>query len=212
MIMKKLVFAIAALMTLGSLSLRAADSDVYDKIEKANAGKNNMQGHFDHARLIKASGKTVKMEGILYYTAPDKLGMHYTAPKGDKLVINGRNVFIHNAQYADGRLFDTKSNPIMAGLSGTLLNCIKGKVKQVAADNAATPVLKDDGKNYVITMTVDKKSSKGYSKIIVTYRKSDCVLVKMVTESDAGLVNTYTISDILTSVTNKPEVFAPRRG
>ncbi len=210
--MKKLFLALAAIFTLGSAGAFAADSDIYEKIEKANAGKTDVQGHFDHSRLIKASGKTVKMEGILYYSAPDKLGMHYTTPRGDKLVINGSRLFIHNAQFADGRLFDTKSNPVMAGLSGTLLNCIKGKVKQVSADNAAKAVLKDDGKNYVITMTVDKKSSRGYSKIVVNYRKSDCVLVKMVTESDAGVVNTYAISDVLTSVTNKPEVFAPRRG
>ena len=209
--MKKFIFALAALI-LGAFFASAADSDIYEKIEKANASKTNMQGHFDHTRLIKASGKTVKMEGILYFTAPDKLGMHYTTPRGDKLVINGRNVFIHNAQYADGRLFDTGSNPVIAGLSSTLLNCIKGKVKTVAAENDATLSLKDDGKNYVITATVAKKSSRGYSKITVTYRKSDCVLVKMVTESDAGIVNTYVISDILTSVTNKPEVFAPRRG
>lgn len=209
--MKKWFFAMAAAM-LGSLCAFAADADVYEKIEKANASKTNMQGHFDHTRLIKVSGKTVKMEGILYFTAPDKLGMHYTTPRGDKLVINGRNVFIHNAQYADGRLFDTASNPVIAGLSSTLLNCIKGKIRTVASENDATLSLKDDGKHYVITATVSKKSSRGYAKIIVMYRKSDCVLVKMVTESDAGVVNTYLISDILTSVTNKPEVFAPRRG
>ena len=210
--MRKLLFAIATCCILGTLSAAAADADVYAKIEKANASKTNMQGHFDHTRLIKASGKTVKMEGVLYFTAPDKLGMHYTTPRGDKLVINGRNVFLHNAQYADGRLFDTASNPIMAGLSATLLNCIKGKVQTVATDNDATLSLKDDGRNYVITATVNKKSARGYSKIIVTYRKSDCILVKMVTETDAGVVNTYDISDILTAVTNKPEVFAPRRG
>ena len=209
--MKKLFFALAAILTLGCCCAFAADSDVYDKIEKANAGKTAMQGHFDHSRLIKASGKTVKMEGILYYTAPDKLGMHYTTPRGDKLVINGRNLFLHNSQYADGRLFDTGSNPLMAGLSGTLLNCIKGKVRTVAADNDAALSLKDDGRNYIVSMTANKKSSRGYSKITITYRKKDCLLVKMVTESDAGVVNTYDVSDILTSVTNKPEVFAPRR-
>lgn len=209
--MRKWIFALTALLTLGVAGAAAADSDIYDKIEKTNAGKTNMQGHFDHTRLIKASGKTVKMEGILYYTAPDKLGMHYTTPAGDKLVINGRNLFLHNAQYADGRLFDTGSNPVMAGLSGTLLNCIKGKVRTVAADNDASFSLKDDGRNYVVTVSANKKSARGYSKITVTYRKSDCILVKMVTESDAGVVNTYDISDVLTAVTNRPEVFAPKR-
>ena len=209
--MKKVLFAIAFLLGIGSFGAVAADQDIYDKIEKANASKKDMQGHFDHTRFIKASGKTIKMEGILYFTATDKLGMHYTTPVGDKLVINGKNMFIRNSQMPDGRLFDTAANPVMAGLANTLLNCIRGRVRTVAADNAATLTLKDDGRNYVITGTSGKKNPRGYSKITVTYRKSDCILIKMVTENEAGITNTYDISDILTAVTNKPEVFAPKK-
>ena len=209
--MKKVLFAIAFLLGVCTFGAAASDQDVYDKIEKANASKKDMQGHFDHSRFIKASGKTVKMEGILYYSATDKLGMHYTTPVGDKLVINGRQLFIRNAQFADGRLFDTAANPVMGGLANTLLNCIRGRVKAVAADNDASLSLKDDGRHYVIAATVNKKNPRGYSKITVTYRKSDCILIKMVTETEAGITNTYDISDILTAVTNKPEVFVPKK-
>ena len=156
-------------------------------------------------RFLELAGERLKARSEAAVLEAKEAGLRYLA--GNHLVTT---VEAEEEQFF--RYYSIISDELALGLSGTLLNCIKGKVKQVAADNAATPVLKDDGKNYVITMTVDKKSSKGYSKIIVTYRKSDCVLVKMVTESDAGLVNTYTISDILTSVTNKPEVFAPRRG
>ena len=70
--MKKLISALAALAVLGLSNALAADSGTtLDKIEKACSAITSTQSHFDHNRTIKASGNTVKMEGILYYTAPD---------------------------------------------------------------------------------------------------------------------------------------------
>ena len=67
--------------------------------------------------------------------------------------------------------------------------------------------LMEAGGNYVVTLTARKKASKGYSKITLKYRKSDCLITGLSLEEFSGAVNTYVLSSLRTGETIPPAVF-----
>ena len=88
---------------------------------------------------------------------------------------------------------------------------MRGKVGDVAKANNASVSTSESGGNYVVTLTAKEKSVRGYSKIVLTYRKVDCVLVKMVMEEFTGVTNTYEMSDIVKDKPLGDSVFSTKR-
>ena len=155
-----------------------------------------IESKFTHTKQIKASGKTTDMAGTMTFVSPDKLTMNYTDPAGDFFIIDGKNVKInmggkkHNVNAEKVARVRTQTN--------TLLNCIKGNYEQAAIDNNTDTEIKEEGGNKIVTLTAKKKSPKGYARIVLTYGKADNMLHHMVLEEFGGVVNTYTLSDIVT--------------
>ena len=175
----------------------ASDEEILDKIEKANAALPAAQSHFDHSRFIKASGKTINMEGAMYFVPPEKLRMQYTTPATDLTLVNGKIMYLQRGS-GPANVFDTEKNQIMGVLRNSLLYSIRGKMRDVAKENDGTVTVTEEAKNYIVTVSAKKKAPRGYSRITVTFRKSDCLPVVMVMEEFSGTVNTYTMSDIIT--------------
>lgn len=178
-------------------ALAASDEEILDKIEKANAVLPAAQSHFDHSRFIKASGKTINMEGAMYFIPPEKLRMQYTTPATDLTLVNGRTMYIQRGS-GPANVFDTEKNQIMGVLRNSLLYSIRGKMRDVAKENDGNITVTEEAKNYVVTVSAKKKAPRGYSRITVTFRKNDCLPVVLVMEDFGGTVNTYTMSDIIT--------------
>lgn len=194
--MKKIFLAIISVVL--PLAASAASSDeILDKIEKANSLLPAAQSHFDHSRFIKASGKTINMEGAMYFIPPEKLRMQYTTPATDLTLVNGKTMYIQRGS-GPANVFDTEKNQIMGVLRNSLLYSIRGKMRDVAKENDGNITVTEEAKNYVVTVSAKKKAPRGYSRITVTFRKSDCLPVVLVMEDFGGTVNTYTMSDIIT--------------
>ena len=92
---------------------------------------------------------------------------------------------------------DTEKNAAVRGQRNTLMNCIAGNWKQAAADNNAETSVSEKGANKVVTLTAKKTGTRGYAKIVITYRKSDNLPVEMVMEDFNGTVTTYKMSNIV---------------
>ncbi len=150
---------------------------------------------YNHVRKITASGKTTDMSGTMSLVYPDHLTMNYTNPSGEYFIIDGSTVKIN----MNGRKInlDRTKNSRMRTQTNTLLNCIKGNYEQAALDNKTETEIKEEAGNKIVTLTAKKKSPRGYERIILTYGK-DNMLLKMVLEEFGGVVNTYTLSDIVT--------------
>ena len=56
------------------------------------AGAQNFEATFKQAKTLKITGKVIKSEGEITYTAPDQLAMMYTDPEGDYFIIDGPQV------------------------------------------------------------------------------------------------------------------------
>ena len=188
-----------------------ADNDaILSKIEAANASVMTVEAHFVQTRLLKASGKTMSSEGTFDYIAPDRLSMEYDSPSTDRLIING--IQLYNSRNGKATLFDTSKNQPMAAMSSTLLHCIQGKVKKVAEDNNALINIEETDGSFVITLCSRTQSTRGYTKIVLTFRKSDCVLTVLELQEAGGISTTYAMSSIRLGASVDPSVFTiPKR-
>ena len=174
--MKKLLTLIIAMMTFA-------------------ASAQKVECHFTESKFIKASGKTVEAEGNLKLTSADKLEMTYTNPAGDYFNIDGKTISFN--MRGKKSVVDTEKNAVMRTQRNTLMNCITGKWQQAATDNNAETSVTEKGANKVVTLTAKKAAARGYSKIVITYRKSDNLPVELVFEEFNGTVTTYKISNIV---------------
>jgi len=205
--MMRRLLSIAVLLAAAFLPAHA--DGILDKIAAANAKVASLQAHFDQDRFLKATGKTIPMTGVFYYSSPDRMSMVYSKPANELLVIDGTQFFMYRGGARN--LFDTSKNQMMKSLSDCLLGCVRGDVAAVAGANNAAVSATEAGESYVVTLSAKGKAARGYSKITLTYRKSDCVLTKMVMEEFSGVVNTYVMTDMVKDKALKDEVFSTKR-
>lgn len=159
------------------------------------ASAQTVSSHFTESRFIKATGKTVTSEGDLKLYSADKLDMTYTSPAGDYFKIDGKTMSMNIR--GKKSVVDTEKNAVMRAQRNTLMNCITGNWKQAAADNNAESSVAEKGANKVVTLSAKKAAPRGYSKIIITYRKSDNMPVELVFEEFNGTVTTYKMTNIV---------------
>ena len=202
--MKKTLTTLVLLLSAAAVVFAAGNPSL-EKIEKTGKELRSAESHFLHNRTIQASGKVIKMEGNLFYSADDRLAMRYTKPSTDLLVIDGTKFFLSRGGVSN--TFDTSKNPMMESLRSTLLDCVAGRVEKVASGNNADLAVKEDASSYIVTLTARQKAVRGYSRIVLTYRKSDCFLVKMRMEEFTGVTNTYIMDKIVKNPTVSSESF-----
>jgi len=159
------------------------------------ASAQKVEAHFTESKFIKASGKTIEAEGKLKLFSADKMELRYTKPAGDYFIIDGKTVSTNLR--GKKSVVDTEKNTAMRIFRNTLMNCVNCQWKQAATDNDAETSVAEKGANKVVTLSAKKTAPRGYSKIVITYRKSDNIPVELVFEEFNGTVTTYKISDIV---------------
>ncbi len=155
----------------------------------------NISCNFQQTKFIKASGKSFLSEGTLKFNkSSEKLEMNYSKPTGDYFVIDGKVMKLN----VNGKksVIDTEKNSTFRVQRNTLINCITGNYKQAATDNNADFTISEKGSNKVVTLKAKKVATKGYAKIVITYRKSDDLPVELILEEFNGTTTTYKMNNI----------------
>lgn len=176
------------------------------QIEKANAGITSIQGKFAQTKTIAANGKQIKSDGTLYINGAEQMAMHYNAPSTDLLVINGNRFYMIRGKKKNN--FNTEKNKAMRSLRNTLLYCVHGKPAQLATENNADIAVTQDGNATVVTLTSQKKTPRGYEKIILHYNTKNSLLTRMEMIEWGGNSTLYEMSGLQTDTTIDPEQFA----
>ena len=154
-----------------------------------------VETHFTESKFIKATGKTLEAEGTFKLFSTDKMEMRYSKPAGDYFLIDGKTVNMN--MRGKKSVVDTDKNAAIRSQRNTLMNCINGNWKQAATDNNAESSVAEKGANKIVTLSAKKAAPRGYSKIIITYRKSDNLITEMVLEEFNGNVTTIKLSNIV---------------
>lgn len=153
----------------------------------ALASAQQLESSFTQTRTIKASGKTVKSEGVVQFKAPDQLTMTYTDPQGEYLVISGP--MLRSNTQGKQLSVDTEKSPMFKNLRNTLLNCIMGDYETAASDNDADLSVSEKAGVKTVTMKARKAAPRGYSQIVMEYKKG--LPVRMVLEEFGGILTEY---------------------
>ncbi len=169
--MKKLLFILSLFVCIGM----HAQNDILSEIEKGNAAYNTIQGNFIQIKTLVAKGTKVQSEGLLYISGDQQMAQHYKAPSTDVLIINGNDFYMVRGKKKNK--FNTDKNKTMRGLRNTLLYCVHGMPKTLAAENGAeiTASKKTDG--YEVTLVSTKKPARGYAKIVLLYDLNTKLLI-----------------------------------
>ncbi|MBE6223276.1 MAG: outer membrane lipoprotein carrier protein LolA [Bacteroidales bacterium] len=157
-----------------------------------SAGAQNFEGTFKQAKTLKVSGKVIKSEGEITYTAPDQLAMLYTNPEGDYFIIDGPYVRMDMRGVAAD--VNTDTNKAVKPQRNAILYSIAGKYKDIATEMDAECVEsagKGGGKHVVLKMR--KPLPKSYTGMELDYDKNGRI-TRMVLDEAGGISTEYTIT------------------
>lgn len=145
---------------------------------------------FSQVKMMKVSGKTFDKTGHIIFDGNDHLSMTYTEPEGEYFIIEGNMVRIN----MDGKKADLDAEKVKTVelQRATLLNCLSGNWEQAAIDNNAETTISEENGLKTISIVANGKVPKGgYKSVVLTYRVSDGMMIKMVLEEAVGSINTY---------------------
>ncbi len=156
------------------------------------AGAQNFEATFKQAKTLKITGKVIKSEGEITYTAPDQLAMLYTNPEGDYFIIDGPYVRMD----LRGVALDVNStgNKLVEGQRNAILYSVAGKYEDIAKEMDASCTVtdgKNGGKHVVLKMR--KVLPKSYSGMELDYDKQGKIQ-RMVLEEAGGISTEYVIN------------------
>ncbi|MCQ2116277.1 MAG: outer-membrane lipoprotein carrier protein LolA [Bacteroidales bacterium] len=201
--MKKILSLVAGFFC--GISAFAADpSAILAKIENANAGYQTLTCKIDQIRTLPNKSQ-VNMACDFYFRNSDKLAMIYTEPATDRLIINGNSLYLNRGGKASK--FSLDKSAAVGSLATSLLNAITGHIQNVADANNADYTVVEDSKFYIVTVAAKQKAPKGYAKITLYYRKSDCLLETMKMEEFTRVTNVYKMNSFAKNVSVDDSVF-----
>jgi outer membrane lipoprotein-sorting protein len=155
------------------------------------AGAQDFEGTFKQAKTLKASGRVIKSEGTISFTAPDQLAMLYTDPDGDYFIIDGSSVRMDLRGVAAD--VDASTNKLVASQRNALLYSLAGKYEDVAKEmDADCTVSQKNGVKHV-AIKARKVLPKGYSGLELDYGK-DGQITRMVLEEFGGISTEYVLT------------------
>ena len=170
---------------------------ILTQIEKGNAAITSIEGKFAQTKIIAANGKEIKSEGTIYLSDSDKMAMHYDAPSTDLLIINENHFYMIRGKKKNN--FNTEKNKAMHSLRNTLLYCLHGQPALLAKENNAEIAVKQEGTSTIVTLTSQKKTPRGYEKIILHYNTQSHILARMEMVEWGGNSTIYEMSDLKTN-------------
>ncbi|GEM_PF-779833 len=208
--MKKILLTLFAAVMVFTIS--AQQQEAMNNILKLNAKVKNFEGTFSREVYLKATGNTTKSSGTLYFQGT-KLSMIYSDPKGEILVLDGTNF---TQAKPDGKVQtpNIEKLEMFHNLHYTLLYSMAGKISDVAKENEGKVTgFKDNGKQYVFTITKDKKRGL-ISQLVLTYDKKDGTLqsMKMVDKAGGYSLYTFTGAKKINTTIDAAKFVAPKKG
>lgn len=193
---KTIALSVIALM-LCTLMRAQENQTILTQIKKGNAAITSIEGKFAQTKIIAANGKEIKSEGTIYLSDSDKMAMHYDAPSTDLLIINGNRFYMIRGKKKNN--FNTEKNKAMRSLRNTLLYCLHGQPALLAKENNADIAVEQKGKNTIVTLTSQKKTPRGYEKIILHYNTQSSILTRMEMIEWGGNSTIYEMSNLKTN-------------
>ena len=180
----------AALMLLVCSTLFAAS--VPEKIKAIHKSGETMTTSFTETSVMPKLKKETQKNGTLVFTAPNDLKLEYQDPAGDYTLITADR-FETCREGKVQKLPCKNQQGQWAVFRSTLLLSFMGDVEAVAKLNEAKAEYKEEGGNYVCTLTADKAKQQGIAQLVLVYDKKTGKLTSLTVTKGNGNYTKYAV-------------------
>ena len=178
-------------------------------IKNAGSVTSDIICDFTQQRHTVVFNKVETLEGKLYFSATDRMSMHYTNPPTNLLVINSNQFYMASGKRKN--LFNLAQNATMRSLAHLLLNSMHGDVEAIATETGAKIEYTSDAQYHIFTLTKNKREIKGYRRVVLKYAKTDLLLHYMLLEEHFGNYNTYTLTNHTLQTPSPDKYLIPKK-
>jgi len=164
-----LVEAPASLFAQNGTPLGAAERQkVEAELTQAAVSMQSLQCRFVQEKTSSMLAEPTVAEGLMQYTAPDKLRWEYTSPYAFALVVDGE----HIVKEVDGKaeVIDSKSNRMYQGIVNIIMGSASGK--KLFDASVFDTELYDEGEQWCAVMTPKRRDMKRmFSQLVFHFDK-----------------------------------------
>lgn len=189
-----IIFILSAVLSLPLFSQSGGNPEQEFKIKLQKISNNNktIQCDFVQHKKVKNMTQIVQNKGLFYYDNSGLMAMHYTAPKGDKIIMNGERFIIVTS--GKKMSVDASSNPMMAQISYMMQACMSGDISKLGKGWSMNVEPIDNGYQVLLKPTV-KRIQKYIVSMTMCFRDYDLTLDKLRIDEASGGYTEYTFMD-----------------
>jgi outer membrane lipoprotein carrier protein len=110
------------------LAAQTGAESAYDRVAKAWKGTRTLEAHFEQKITNPLLGRTASSRGVFLQERPGKVSITFTQPAGDRIVGDGKTLWVYLPSSAPGRVLKLPGDAdgaIVADLLGQLLDTPK---------------------------------------------------------------------------------------
>ncbi|MBN1497977.1 MAG: outer membrane lipoprotein carrier protein LolA [Spirochaetes bacterium] len=179
-------------------------SDVVDDIKKNFGSIDSYQANF--SILTEKNGKTTRQTGTIKYKANNRLSIEFSQPYGQKIVSNGKTMWIYipSMNVVAEQDLDPESGIFTAGTRNGL-NWLFSKYHYRFASKEQPEVQNDGTKRYTLILK-QKESRSGYRKMKL-WANERYFIVRAQGETSTGKKVDITFTDLKTNISMPNGIF-----
>lgn len=198
MIKKILILCLILLQGITSSAMTPEQKKtVLNKISTAAAALPSMTCDFTQTKKVSLVKETMTSQGKMYYKKPDKLRWEYTSPYTYTFIFNGTKVSVKNSKKKS--VIDTQSNKVFKEVARIMMNTVTGKALNNPADFKTD--VAEGCSGWLVTLIPKRKDMKSmFNKIIITFRKTDCMVTEIQIYEKNGDSSTIKLKNVKSSV------------
>jgi outer membrane lipoprotein-sorting protein len=143
--------------------------DFRKKFTVAAAAVKDIKADFTQKKTLVALTETITSKGTLWFKQTDKVRMDYTTPFVYKMIINGDNMLVKDAQ-KETRM-SARSNKLLQQVNRIMIDCMQGSLLE--SKDFSNRVFENDS-YYLLELTPTSKNlQQFFSTIVITVEKKD---------------------------------------
>lgn len=115
----------ASISALSTLQAQPAAEVAYDRVARAWAATKTLQANFEQKITNPVLGRTASSKGVFHQQRPGKVSITFTDPAGDRIVGDGKSLWVYLPSSAPGQVLKLPADAdgaIVADLLGQLLD------------------------------------------------------------------------------------------
>ncbi|MDO8500718.1 MAG: outer membrane lipoprotein chaperone LolA [Gemmatimonadaceae bacterium] len=192
--MKTCIAAIIAIVAAGGVQAQSPDA-VMDRAVKAYSEMSSVRAEFRQTITNPLTGTTSTSRGVMLRKAPNLLSINFTDPRGDRLVADGKSVWVYLPSSAPGQVLrmpaSGNNSLAMVDPAGVFLSSPSSRYTMSTGGTATI-----SGRKANIVLLVPRKSNNAFSRAKVWVDVTDDTIRQFEVVDANGLTRMVTITKL----------------